>query len=152
MRVARRPASAQTRGMRCLQTAQHEAAHLVVGVALGLRFRRARVLRARPGWTASGYCEWYGAPARPFADAVMYAAGIAWEQALGDKDPEHYSGDLRLCKATVGAAEVPACVRTARALLAHLSPLHARVTRALGERDLTARDVARLVRGERLRF
>jgi hypothetical protein len=136
--------------VRCLQTAQHEAAHVVVGVALGLRLRRAVVSRARPGWTSGGYCEWHEAPARPFADALMYAAGVAWEDALGHGEPEHASGDLRLLTGVVGRGEVRAAVRAAGALLVRLAPTHALVTRALAERDLTARDVARLLRGERL--
>ncbi len=80
----------------------------------------------------------------------MVAAGIAWERAMQAGTEDTAAGDMRWLRTLVTAAEVPACIRTAEAMLVRLAPLHGRVTRALAERDLTARDVAKLVRGERL--
>lgn len=139
------------KGERDLETAQHEAAHLVVGVALGLRLRRAVVEPApRPDWTAPGYC-WF--PVRGYtlrkrsALALMYAAGMAWEAGFGRPSIT----DARLCRQLVTSRQdVYALEKAARAMLIELAPVHKQVTRALLDRDLTGVDVARLARGERL--
>lgn len=136
---------------RCLEAAQHEAAHLVVGVSLGLRLRCAGVEPAPgPDWTAPGYC-WFALQGytlrKRSALALMYAAGIAWE--AGFDRPSLV--DAQLCRKLVTSRQdVYALEKAARAMLIGLSPIHARVTRALLDRDLTAADVARLARGERL--
>lgn len=136
-----------------LHTAQHEAAHIVVGTALGLRLRRAS---ARPwGDDCEGYA-WFPLPPdrRTWAQAVMVAAGVAWERAVAPTVADAEGGarydwaDLLESTPTVHDAET--CVRAAVALLAGLGPLHARVTRALLERDLTHVDIASLALGERL--
>jgi hypothetical protein len=138
--------------MRELDTAQHEAAHLVVGVALGLRLRRA-VIEAPParGWTAPGYCWFYDETGKIQAEALMFAAGIAWERALGHGDATDASEDEKACRALLATDhDLRACVRAAGAMLATLAPIHTRVTRALLARDLSSRDLARIARGERL--
>jgi hypothetical protein len=53
----------------------------------------------------------------------------------------------RLCRSR---RDYHAIIRAAAALLAGLTSEHARVTRALLERDLTATDIAALCRGEDL--
>lgn len=133
---------------RCLDSAQHEAAHLVVGVALGLRVRRV-VIEPAPakGWTQPGYCWFNAGPT--LAESLMFAAGIAWERALGHGDPTDASIDAAWCRSLVGPANVEASVRAAGAMLAGLGGVHARVTRALLERDLGPDDIAALARGER---
>ncbi len=138
---------------RPLEIAQHEAAHVVVGVALGLRLREAvlRVEALPGGWEGHGYVLFRGVHGgrQREALALMYAAGCAWEEAVGGGLSE---GDERLCRGLVTSARgVRVCVRAAGAMLAGLGAAHARVTRALLERDLTARDIATLARGERLR-
>lgn len=80
----------------------------------------------------------------------MFAGGVAWERALGHGDPTDASCDLRWCKRLLGSnANVEASVRAAAAMLAGLGAAHARVTRALLERDLGPDDIAALARGER---
>jgi hypothetical protein len=136
-----------------LATAQHEAAHVVVGVHLGLRLRRVELL-APVGASANGWFDvsWGGlvwferGPAA--ALALMYAAGVAWEGALGSTSP----ADARLVREIMpGRGSVKACARAAGALLAGLGTAHARVTRALLEAGtLTGADIAAIARGEKL--
>lgn len=137
--------------MRDFGTAQHEAAHLVVGVALDLKVRSVVIEKARPGWTSGGYCWFFDSAKKTYADALMFAAGVAWENALGHGDPTDAAEDARACRLLVGSAhDYKTCVRAAAAMLTVLAPAHTRLTRALLDRDLTGRDVALLARGERL--
>lgn len=133
---------------RPLDVAQHEAAHVVVGVALGLRMRRAVLAREvlPRGWVSHGWVWFDGGPRRLEALNVMTAAGVAWERAVGGRGDAHDWRDLRASTSGLHGAE--ACVRCARALLFELAPEHERVTRALLERDLTGADIAAIARGE----
>lgn len=140
---------------RTLAVAQHEAAHVVVGVALGLRLGRASALPwAKGGDEGDGYC-WFPLPPnrRAWADAVMGAAGVAWERAVApcaaDADGRQSADWAELLDATPSRHDAETCVRAAAALLAGLGAAHARVTRALLERDLGPDDIAALARGER---
>ncbi len=139
--------------MRDLGDAQHEAAHVVVGVAMGLRLWRVTLVpEVRGGSTWLGTTEWYQPMPRE-ADLLMMAAGVAWERRVGDLD--HAAGDLSILRRMgVRGPRAPgrlrALERAAWAVLMSRAGLHARVTRALLERDLTGRDVAKLARGERL--
>jgi hypothetical protein len=131
---------------RDLQTAQHEAAHVVVGVALGLRVKRAALgerVHGRPSWVGytlvTGHCRtsW----------ALTLAAGIAWDQGVGD---DTSAGDLAILRRLgYRGRAVDALARAAGALLETRGAAHARVTRALLERDLGAADIAAIARGER---
>lgn len=137
---------------RSLEVAQHEAAHIVVGAALGLRLRRASAL---PWADGEGYC-WFPLPPgrRAWADAVTGAAGVAWERALApnraDSEGPQRDDWAQLLAAVPSLHDAETCVRAAAALLAGLGAVHARVTRALLERDITGADVAALAHGERL--
>lgn len=141
-----------------LDTAQHEAAHLVVGVALGLRLGRAS---AREWYDGGEHCAgyaWFPLPPgrRTWAQAVMVAAGVAWERAVAP-GIEDARGVARydwadLLASTPSRHDAETCVRAAGALLTGLGALHARVTRGLLERDLTGVDVAHLTEGGRLRL
>lgn len=140
--------------VRDIADAQHESAHVVVGVALGLRLLRASVGRVREGkYVLAGYAWFHSRGSdvrRREAWAMMYAAGIAWDRALG-LPSVHSSLDLReLRKITSGRHGVETMVRAAGAMLAGLGPIHARVTRALLERDLSGSDLAAIARGEDL--
>jgi hypothetical protein len=136
---------------RSLDVAQHEAAHVVVGVALGLRIKRAEIDPPRPGWTKSGGVWFDGRCGTTEAWCIMLAAGVVWEQALHGH-ARGASGDLAVLRS------IYVCTRNrvrpfavaASALLAGLGPAHARVTRALLERDLTGADITLLAQGERL--
>lgn len=140
---------------RTLAIAQHEAAHVVVGVALGLRLGRASALPwAVDGDEGDGYC-WFPLPPRrrTWADAVTGAAGVAWERAVAPNVPDDVGVQrfdwAALLEAVPSRHDAETCVRAAAALLAGLGDAHARVTRALLERDLGPDDIAALARGER---
>lgn len=135
---------------RPLNVAQHEAAHIVVGVALGMRMRRA-VLEAEPGWTWSGGVWFDGRSSTTEAWGLMLAAGCAWELATAGH-MRGARGDLAVLR-SMGVHTRPrvrALATASGAMLAGLGVAHARVTRALVERDLSGRDVVALARGERL--
>lgn len=130
---------------RSLEDAQHEAAHLVVGVAVGMRLIEAVL---RPRGDDLGYTWFYAGTS--LQENLMSAAGIAWERQVGDL--VHARGDFACLRAkgvrayrTIRALEVAAW-----AILRERAGAHVLVTRALLERDLTGRDVARLARGERV--
>lgn len=134
---------------RDLDTAQHEAAHVVVGVALGLRLREAVVGPSRMrGLALDGYTWFPGA--RGVSWAITLAAGVAWERAIHGDDAIAL-GDLRwLRRLGHRGRAVDALALAAGALLETRGAAHARVTRALLERDLTAADVGAIARGERI--
>jgi hypothetical protein len=132
---------------RDLDTAQHEAAHVVVGVALGLRVSEVTI--DGPRGDAWG---WEGRRRRGWREAwaLMYAAGVAWERAHPTGDPWAARHDLAAVKRlSSGRAGAEACITAAGALLATLGTAHRRVTLALLDRDLTGADVAAIARGER---
>jgi hypothetical protein len=130
---------------RSLVVAQHEAAHIVVGVALGLRLSSAKLSPVdAPGWL--GYALFPRASGLPWA--VVLAAGVAWDRALGGRS----DGDLALLR-RLGfrrPRDVHALEVCAAGLLATRGEAHGRVTRALLERDLTGADILLLAQGERL--
>jgi len=135
---------------RPLDVAQHEAAHVVVGVALGLRVRLAQLDPPRPGWTRSGGVWFDGRSGTTEAWGLMLAAGVAWERALRGH-ARGAAGDLAVLRSmhVHTAPRVRALELAAAALLAGLGPAHARVTRALLERDLSGADIAALAAGAR---
>jgi hypothetical protein len=122
--------------------AQHEAAHVVVGVAVGLRLRRATLQRHQD---YGAYAEfWEGAREGML---LMFAAGVAWERRCGDLGDARFDlQEIRRMRVK-GNARIRALEVGAWAILAGRAGAHARVTRALLEGDLTAREIARMVRG-----
>ena len=142
--------------VRDLETAQHEAAHVVVGARLGLRLEIASLgpwpgcRKTSPDAHALGYASFFEKRGDGTAQAIMLAAGVAWDRALG-YDPWHSTFDWQECRKIVrGVQSVEACVTAAAAMIARLGTFHARVTRALLERDITGADLAALCRGEEL--
>lgn len=136
---------------RTLEAAQHEAAHIVVGAAFGLRLVRATLGRRRyEALLVDGLTEFNRRHGSLEAWLLMFAAGIAWSRAMGQE--WQGSGDLaalrRMGCTTKGA--VDALVVAAGAMLKERALAHARVTRALLDRDLTGADVDALARGESL--
>jgi hypothetical protein len=135
--------------VRSLADAQHEAAHVVVGLALGLRLLCVRL--GAGGKDVAGYTEWSAVPWPREAGLLMTAAGLAWERHCGDLKHAHYDvKDLRRAGVR-GNARIRVLERAAWAVLASRHSAHALITRALLERDLTSKDVSHLIRGERLR-
>jgi hypothetical protein len=123
----------------------HEAAHVVVGVALGARLHSAVVRR----WYSNGApCDaWTWFPsARRITDGLISAAGVAWSNATRDGLGEHDERDLRAI-VSCSSADFRACVTAAAAILESRATAHARVVRALLEHDLTHADIERLARG-----
>lgn len=143
-------------GQVTLDVAQHEAAHLVVGVALGLHLGRASARACVIGDEHCAGYAWFPLPPgrRTWAQAIMVAAGVAWERAVApgvsDTDGVARYDWADLLEAVPSRHDAETCVRSAGALLTGLGAMHARVTRGLLERDLTGADVARLAEGERL--
>lgn len=123
-----------------LSVAQHEAAHVVVGVALGLRLRRATLAPRSKAWL--GYA-WFP-HAHGARGSIMYAAGLAWERVAGNA--RWAGGDVEcLRKRGHSRLDINAFARAAEALLSTRSVAHARVTRALVEHtSITAHDVYEL--------
>jgi hypothetical protein len=125
-------------------TAAHEAAHVVVGVALGLRLMRAAV--CPPGRTWLGYTWFPSAKGIPYA--ITLAAGIAWERQHANRPSP---GDEQLLRELGhGPAVIRALAVAAGAIVETRQRAHERVTHALLEHDLTHVDVVALARGERL--
>lgn len=126
-------------------TAEHEAAHVVVGLALGLKLRKATIQPTPTGATGImlGYA-WFEHAKNYMAHAIMLCAGVAWERrpgGLGDS-PEDYA----LAKHALRyKRDVETGVRIADELLKARRRAHARVASELCERDLGPADVARLV-------
>lgn len=137
---------------RCLAAAQHEAAHVVVGVALGLRLRVASVAASyQDGRKLDGYARFDGRCGTTEAFGLMLAAGVAWERNVTGSDT-FARGDLGVLREMHirTPARVAALARASWSLLRELGPVHARLTRALVERDLTGADLTALARGEAL--
>jgi hypothetical protein len=128
---------------------------VVVGVAVGLRLDTASVGLAWNGLERIAGGTWFRGqcgPRRREAWALMLAAGPAWDAVIGA--PLWWSEyDRRALKPLVsGRHGYATVVRAATALLAGLAREHARVTRALLERDLTGADLAAICRGEPLDY
>ncbi len=130
---------------RALATAQHEAAHVVVGVALGLRLREAVIGEAEvAGERLEGYAWFPGANRLDWG--ITLAAGVARSRAHGAE------GDARLDLAELrrlrfSARNVESLVIAAWAILTERSEAHARVTAALLQRDLVESDIALIAEG-----
>jgi hypothetical protein len=131
--------------VRRLDVAQHEAAHVVVGVAVGLKMRTARLNGGGDSFGDVWFPEAFGVQG-----ALMYAAGAAWEKAT----PSGYGHehDLRAIR-TLGfrGPALNSLLLAAGDMLAARGPIHRRVTQALLEKDLSGHDIAALARGERLK-
>lgn len=137
---------------RSYTVAQHEAAHLVIGVRLGLKLREAVLgeepFPGRPGWLRLGYVWFERGPRKTTARALTYAAGVAWDRSRGHAVPERV-GDMQLLRQCVRSVhDVESTVAAATAMLSDLREAHELCTRALLERDLRGADVAALARGE----
>ncbi len=152
--------------LRLLSVAKHEAAHVVVGVSVGLKLREA-VIGIGPwsnGLIRLGYA-WFDEPVRgrKEAFALMTAAGIAWDRVAGPMSPadlaqlaavgcevkESLGGDEPLLREyTSGRHGAEACIRAAGSMLTDLRGAHVKVTRALLTRDLKGADIETIARGE----
>jgi hypothetical protein len=106
------------------------------------------VLGEKPakGGAYVGETVWHADPWPREAGLLMTAAGVAWERRCGHLRHAAYDiADLRRA-GVKGNARIRVLETAAWSLLCTRAGVHARVTRALVERDLTAADVRRLVR------
>lgn len=130
------------------QIAQHEAAHVVVGVAIGLRLIAASVCDWEDAGEQYGGFAWFP-PGAEVQDCLVTAAGIAWSRAVGRPYEAHGDeADLRRVVRSKRARE--AYVIAAGAILESRAAAHKLVTAALLETNLIHSDIERLARGESL--
>jgi hypothetical protein len=127
--------------------AQHEAAHVVVGLAVGLRLTYAKLFAKGATLGATQFESGLRGKDPRFALAI--AAGVAWERGLRASGDCDRIDRWLLVKMGYSRGEIRGLVRAAAAILETRGAAHARVTRALVERDLTREDGARLMRGAR---
>lgn len=128
--------------------AEHEAAHVVVGLALGLPLKIARARLERwKGIEIEGFV-WFGAPSRRMAHGITACAGIVWENQPGGSkvgasaDRAHAAYYLRTAESIrTGCKVASEIIRTRGAILA-------RVARELCDRDLRPAELAEMVVGE----
>ncbi len=127
-------------------TAEHEAAHLTVGLALGLRLRKATIVPSPLGrrGIACGYV-WFYSERKYLARAIMYGAGAVWDRKAGFEPDDTSAGDLAQVATLVSRADVPTCLKLAEELLDSRRRLHARIASELCDRDLSGADVEALV-------
>ena len=137
--------------MRDLAAIQHEACHIVVGIALGLRLRKAVISKGvLEGQNIAGY-SWFTSHGSALAHAIMCAAGVVWERAHGRESPIDYRHMLEELNVKGDVdGEVRTCLRLAQILLKNHGTAHKRVTMALLEKDLTDRDIRAIARGEKV--
>ncbi len=136
---------------RSLSTAQHEAAHVVVGVALGLRLRSAVVgYHEDPELgPVAGVASFDRRSGTTEAYALMLAAGVYFEERTTGSWTDA-RGDVRILR-TMGHrpdARISVMAVAAGAILESRRAAWDAVTRALLERDITGADVAAIARGE----
>jgi hypothetical protein len=117
-----------------IDDAYHEAAHVVVGAALGLRLKQATITRPHD---SLGHVEFYGSHKSREAWLIMYAAGVAWERRYGKL--VYAQSDLECIRAmrVTGTARVLTLERAAWAILDTRGHLQGRIALALFEGDLT---------------
>lgn len=140
---------------RDIGVAGHEAAHVVVGCALGLTFRAARV-RTHPGVhdpsaTWDGETWFLERPGDDLGHAIMAAAGVVWDQRVHAHVEAVPESDLWYVRKYMRGSRrrVETCIRSAATILDARAKLHARLMRALADRDLTANDLRTIVEGRR---
>lgn len=136
---------------RDLGVAGHEAAHVVVGCALGLAFRLARVAThagvINPRATWDGETWFVERPGEDLAHAIMAAAGVVWDRKCHGSADDLPESDLWYVRrySRGSRRRIETCVRSAATILDARARLHARVMRALAEQDLTPRDLRALI-------
>lgn len=120
----------------------HEAAHIVVGVQLGLKLREAVV--GKPGDYA-GYA-WFP-HARGHEWQLTLAAGIAWERAI-HAPPDGFGfswGDYKLLRERCYRRDIEALATAAAAMLRGCQRAHRLTCEALLDGRITQADIDRLI-------
>lgn len=129
--------------IRPLDVTLHEAAHVVVGVALGLRLKEAVILPPTEDW--GGYA-WFE---RVFGvrGAIMSAAGCFWERSVGGRGTSDDRALIRRLGFT-SRKDLDALVISAGAILTARKRAHKLVTKALLRHDLSGADITAIAEGE----
>lgn len=130
-----------------LSTAQHEAAHIVVARALGVRVTHATARENEDSWGFVSHTD--VRKRRPLVEALIAAAGVVYEARADDADSiARASSDFLAMRTACRRAGVSMRIvlRLTGALLHERAAIHDRVARALCERDLTAQDLRALER------
>lgn len=128
---------------RRLLDAQHEAAHVVVGCALGLRLVRATLQVTAP--EDAGEVQFEGSVRNVEAWCLMFAAGVAWERRHGDVAWAHVDVGCLRQWGVKGNARIRTLERAAWALLEGRRRAHTQVTRALLDGGIGPREIAAMV-------
>ena len=125
--------------------AEHEAAHVVVGMALGLPFRAAKVgHEVWKDFEILGY-TWFGGRCK-VAHGVLACAGIVWERKFG-RNRVHASADRQNARGYLGSGVRTGC-KLANEILVTRTEILGRVARELCDRDLGPKELAAMVVGE----
>jgi hypothetical protein len=134
---------------RDVSAAEHESAHVVVGMALGLRVRRVALGSVdAEGWYSHGFTWFRGSSAtHRFALGVMYCAGVAWEAEHGDTAYAAADREIARDHLKMSRHDYRTGVRIADEILRARAKVHRRVVRELLDRDLGPKDVAALALG-----
>lgn len=132
--------------------AEHEAAHVVVGLALGLKLRKVSLGSYEHGGEAIHGFTWFRGNDvdHRLALGVMYAAGVAWEASLTGKSAGRTYAviDRELAQSMLQSRHsFRTGVRIADEILRARRRAFRRVVRELCDRDLGPRDVEALVLG-----
>jgi hypothetical protein len=131
-------------GKRTIRTARHEAAHAVCAEYFGIRCDRVELLGSFHGNTYL----FTKAKATCFTQGVMVSAGSVAEQ-LWHRQPRTVMarGDRRVLKILFTRGRERAAVMSATEALVHYArPAVEAVARELKRRDLTGREVRKLMR------
>lgn len=128
--------------------AEHEAAHVTVGLALGLRLRKAALGHTViDGADVHGYTWFGGGNRQGFARTIMYCAGIAWESRPSGTLWHARYDEMYARKFFTSKHDLASGVRIAREMLEGRRRAHARIASELCDRDLSQVDIERLVLG-----
>jgi hypothetical protein len=133
-----------------LAVAQHEAAHVIVGLALGLRLRRVTVKpeRVKGVGLLLGNTVFDARCGSVEAWSLTYAAGSAWEKRHGDWR-HAWLDEARLRERNVRGRGLAALEHAAWCVLHRASGAHARLTRKLLDAgELSGHEVQALLGGE----
>jgi hypothetical protein len=135
--------------------AEHEAAHVGVGLALGLPLKVATLKRSVWQKIEIEGFVWFGDLRNRLAHGVMACAGVVWEARPGG-EPKGARGDLTnarfflqsVRRGSSLAANVQTGCKLAAEIMRTRQRVLARVARELCDRDLRPAELAEMVVGE----
>lgn len=130
------------------RVAEHEAAHVVVGLALGLKLGRASTTPSvEPNVGLVHGSVWFREGRGRMAMGIMFAAGRAWEQRAGGTLWWAWRDTELARRYLIGPANLKTAVKVAREILDGRRRVHAKIASELCDRDLTSADIEALILG-----